>query len=160
MSERKGGGDVTAAWGDLPPPVPSWGIIRVQSVKMSASEIDIHVGTQMRKRREALGISQGRLGRHLGLTFSQIQKYEKGTNRIGAGRLYQIASFLGVTPGHFFLGLDSDGDTAALAPDDGRLEEIRTLNDAFASIKDGETRASVLALVRSLAGDASRRRTS
>src|SRR6187200_2450627 len=63
--------------------------VGVNSVKMSASEIDVHVGTQMRKRREALGISQGRLGRHLGLTFSQIQKYEKGTNRIGAGRLYQ-----------------------------------------------------------------------
>ena len=45
---------------------------------MSASEIDVHVGMRMRKRREALGISQGRLGRHLGLTFSQIQKYEKG----------------------------------------------------------------------------------
>ena len=59
---------------------------------MSASEIDVHVGLRMRRRREALGISQGRLGRHLGLTFSQIQKYEKGTNRIGAGRLYQIAS--------------------------------------------------------------------
>lgn len=61
----------------------------------------------MRRRREALGISQGRLGRHLGLTFSQIQKYEKGTNRIGAGRLYQIASFLGVPPSHFFEGLEN-----------------------------------------------------
>ena len=62
--------------------------------------------------REALGISQGRLGRHLGLTFSQIQKYEKGTNRIGAGRLYQIATFLGVPPSHFFEGLYDD-DAAA-----------------------------------------------
>ena len=63
-------------------------------------------GQRMRRRREALGISQGRLGRHLGLTFSQIQKYEKGTNRIGAGRLYQIAAFLGVPPSYFFEGLD------------------------------------------------------
>ena len=68
----------------------------------SASEIDAYVGMRMRRRREALGVSQGRLGRHLGLTFSQIQKYEKGTNRIGAGRLYQIAGFLGVAPSHFF----------------------------------------------------------
>lgn len=131
----------------------------MKSVKMSASDIDVHVGTQMRKRREALGISQGRLGRHLGLTFSQIQKYEKGTNRIGAGRLYQIASFLGVTPSHFFIGIDGTDEATVVQQEDSRLEEIRTLNDAFASIKDGETRASVLALVRSLAGDASRRRS-
>ncbi len=91
----------------------------MNSVKMSASEIDVHVGTQMRKRREALGISQGRLGRHLGLTFSQIQKYEKGTNRIGAGRLYQIATFLGVAPSHFFIGVDGSDE-------DGSLQRART----------------------------------
>ena len=51
------------------------------------------------------GVSQGRLGRHLGVTFSHIQKYEKGMNRIGSGRLYQIATYLGVAPGHFFEGL-------------------------------------------------------
>jgi transcriptional regulator with XRE-family HTH domain len=111
----------------------------------------------MRKRREELGISQGRLGRHLGLTFSQIQKYEKGTNRIGAGRLYQIASFLGVKPSYFFDGLDG---TAApqTAPTNGlRRDEVATLNEAFAAISDVETRASVLALVRSLASDAASR---
>ena len=68
----------------------------------------MHVGQRMRRRREALGISQGRLGRHLGLTFSQVQKYEKGANRIGAGRLYQIADFLGVQPAYFFAGLDEE----------------------------------------------------
>lgn len=127
-------------------------------VKMSASDIDVHVGTQMRKRREALGISQGRLGRHLGLTFSQIQKYEKGTNRIGAGRLYQIAAFLGVTPSHFFIGIDGEDEATSRQREESRADEVRTLNDAFSSIGDVETRASVLALVRSLAGDASRRR--
>ena len=130
----------------------------MNSVKMSASDIDAHVGTQMRKRREVLGISQGRLGRHLGLTFSQIQKYEKGTNRIGAGRLYQIASFLGVTPSHFFIGIEGAEDVDARHEQDARLDEVRMLNEAFGSIRDVETRASVLALVRSLAGDASRRR--
>ena len=130
----------------------------MNSVKMSASDIDVHVGTQMRKRREALGISQGRLGRHLGLTFSQIQKYEKGTNRIGAGRLYQIAAFLGVTPSHFFIGIDGEDAAMSRQHEESRADEVRTLNDAFSSIGDVETRASVLALVRSLAGDASRRR--
>jgi transcriptional regulator with XRE-family HTH domain len=128
-----------------------------QSVKMSAREIDAYVGQQMRKRREALGISQGRLGRHLGLTFSQIQKYEKGTNRIGAGRLYQIATFLGVAPSYFFTGMESGELDAAPQRQDSRREELRTLNDAFAAIRDEETRASVLALVRSLAGDAAGR---
>jgi transcriptional regulator with XRE-family HTH domain len=120
---------------------------------MSAREIDVYVGQQMRKRREALGISQGRLGRHLGLTFSQIQKYEKGTNRIGAGRLYQIATFLGVPPSHFFMGMDGSEVVASAQRQDSRRDEIRTLNDAFAAIRDEETRASVLALVRSLAGE-------
>ena len=95
------------------------------SVKMSASDIDVHVGTQMRKRREALGISQGRLGRHLGLTFSQIQKYEKGTNRVGAGRLYQIA-----TSSASRRATSSSASTAATAATASsartlRLDEIR-----------------------------------
>jgi len=107
----------------------------------------------MRQRREALGISQGRLGRHLGLTFSQVQKYEKGTNRIGAGRLYQIASFLGVQPGYFFLGVEDADPNAASAADVRRAGETATLNVAFEAIDDAETRASVLALVLSLAGD-------
>jgi transcriptional regulator with XRE-family HTH domain len=131
-----------------------------RSVAMSASEIDVHVGMQMRKRREALGISQGKLGRHLGLTFSQIQKYEKGTNRIGAGRLYQIARYLGVPPSHFFIGIDGGetlpGGTGLEGP---QQDEVRTLNEAFAAIPDAETRNSVLALVRSLAGESARRRS-
>lgn len=73
---------------------------------LTAAEIDVYVGHRVRMRREAQGISQGTLGRHLGLTFSQIQKYEKGTNRIGAGRLYQIAQFLDVSVGYFFEGLN------------------------------------------------------
>jgi transcriptional regulator with XRE-family HTH domain len=115
---------------------------------MSASEIDAYVGNRMRQRREAMGISQGRLGRHLGLTFSQIQKYEKGSNRIGAGRLYHIADFLGVPPSHFFEGLHgAAGSERGPGPHE---EEIKTLMEAFLDIRDAETRASVLALVRSL----------
>jgi transcriptional regulator with XRE-family HTH domain len=120
---------------------------------MSAAEIDAYVGQRIRLRREALGISQGRLGRQLGLTFSQIQKYEKGANRIGAGRLYQIAAYLGVTPGSFFEGLGNGplGENGARAPVSPALRgEMRTLTEAYSAIGDAETRASVLALVRSL----------
>lgn len=128
---------------------------------MSASEIDKYVGQRMRLRREALGTSQGRLGRHLGLTFSQIQKYEKGSNRIGAGRLYQIAEFLGVKPSHFFEGIGGEpaGDNGSATFESGvRREEVRTLTEAFAAIPDADTRASVLALVRSLTGATGRGR--
>lgn len=122
---------------------------------IAASEIDQIVGQRIRERREQLGISQGRLGRFLGLTFSQIQKYEKGSNRIGAGRLWQIASFLGVSASHFFEGIDTNGNPEPKV-DGARREELRMLSEAFGSIDDPETRASVLALVRSLAATPSR----
>lgn len=130
----------------------------VCALSVSASQIDVHVGQRMRRRREDLGFSQSRLGRHLGLTFSQIQKYEKGTNRIGAGRLYQIASFLGVAPSHFFEGLEGGSPPAAeTARGQGSAsldEEIGALTQAFKTIPAAETRASVIALVRSLTSQA------
>lgn len=116
----------------------------------------------MRLRREALGISQGRLGRYLGLTFSQVQKYEKGSNRIGAGRLYQIAQFLGVQPGHFFEGIGAAGHEGQEPQVSGgrgpRRDEVDTLTESFAAITDPHTRASVLALVRSLTAESRRGR--
>lgn len=120
-------------------------------MSLSAHEIDVHVGKRLRERREALGISQGRLGRHLGLTFSQVQKYEKGSNRIGAGRLYQIAAYLGVSTSYFFDGLaGADADVAAPAPNSATPDELRQVGAVFSSIADAGTRASVLALMRSL----------
>ena len=120
---------------------------------LSASLIDAFVGKRMRQRREGLGISQGRLGRHLGLTFSQIQKYEKGSNRIGAGRLYQIGTFLGVAPGYFFEGIEGGAAETPHVANGALRDEMRTLTEAFSAIPDAETRASVLALVRSLTAD-------
>ena len=89
------------------------------------------------------------------MTFSQIQKYEKGTNRIGCGRLYQIATYLGVAPSHFFEGLAGEEGAREPAATNGgvRRDLVATLGDAFAAINNDGTRASVLALVRSLARD-------
>jgi transcriptional regulator with XRE-family HTH domain len=123
-----------------------WG----DKVSLNATKIDQHVGARMRKRREALGISQGRLGRQLGLTFSQIQKYEKGSNRIGAGRLYQISVFLNAPLGYFFEGLE--GATPELLGASPVRDDASELIEAFSSISGTETRQSVLALVRSLSG--------
>ena len=121
-------------------------------MSLSANGIDAHVGLRIRRRRESLGISQARLGGRLGLTFSQIQKYEKGTNRIGAGRLYQIAGYLGVPASYFFEGLDDSSEVAGSAAT-GRLgrDEILAVTEAFAAIEDHEARSALLALLRSLA---------
>ena len=119
---------------------------------MSAREIDAIVGQRLRARREELGLSQSRLGRHLGLTFSQIQKYEKGSNRIGAGRLWLVAQYLGVSPRYFFDAVDDLAADRSGRPKGREHEEMRSLSEAFASIDDPDTRRSVLALVRSLSG--------
>ena len=70
--------------------------------KKQPNPIDIHVGSRIRLRRTMLGMSQEKLGESLGITFQQIQKYEKGTNRVGASRLQNISSILNV-PVAFFL---------------------------------------------------------
>jgi len=74
----------------------------VEENKKKPNPIDTHVGGRIRLRRNMLGMSQEKLGENLGITFQQIQKYEKGTNRVGASRLQAIASILGV-PVAFFL---------------------------------------------------------
>ena len=75
-----------------------------------AGPVDVHVGSRIRLRRHLLGLSQSELGRALGVTFQQVQKYENGTNRVGASRLHQIALALRTTPAWFFDSL------AGLAP--------------------------------------------
>ena len=70
--------------------------------------VDIHVGAKVREQRKAKGLSQGELGDSLGLTFQQIQKYERGANRIGASRLYQLSCILGVPVSYFFDSMPGD----------------------------------------------------
>lgn len=128
--------------------------------------IDIHVGGRVRLRRTMVGMSQDKLAESLGLTFQQIQKYEKGVNRIGASRVFEISRILGV-PIQFFYD-DYNADTgqsygfAESGPDDGAamMELLNTpegvqLCKHFASITDPKIRKRVLELVKSLSdGDA------
>lgn len=72
--------------------------------------VDLHVGARIKARREMLGMSQVELGKELTLTFQQVQKYEKGTNRVGASRLFEIAQILGVPVQYFFVGLNETGN--------------------------------------------------
>ena len=82
--------------------------------KKKPNPIDIHVGSRIRLRRTMLGMSQEKLGEALGLTFQQIQKYERGVNRIGASRLFDLARVLDVPIGFFFDDMSPElgGNTA------------------------------------------------
>jgi transcriptional regulator with XRE-family HTH domain len=127
-----------------------------------ANAMDVHVGARVRLRRMLLGMSQEKLGEQLGLTFQQVQKYEKGVNRIGAGRLHELGQVLGV-PVQFFYEQAPGGTVAAGFAEKGAdgyvvdflsSREGLELNKAFVRISDPRIRRSILELVRTLAGDA------
>jgi transcriptional regulator with XRE-family HTH domain len=128
--------------------------------------VDAHVGSRVRLRRMLLGMSQERLGESMGLTFQQVQKYEKGVNRIGASRLFQISKILDVPVQFFFEEAPYSGDGNAVRgmakPDSEAfiLEFLNSregleLNRAFVKIGDAKVRKSVVDLVRALSGSSS-----
>lgn len=138
-----------------------------------ADPVDIHVGRRLRQRRALLGLSQEKLGRAIGLTFQQIQKYERGANRIGASRLLQLSRALAVPIAYFFedapgtalpRGRKADGKlkasphaapSRAAASDLGRdpfaKRETLELVRAYYAISNPYVRKRVLDLVRALA---------
>jgi transcriptional regulator with XRE-family HTH domain len=126
--------------------------------------IDVHVGSRVRFRRMLLGMSQEKLGEKLGLTFQQIQKYEKGINRIGASRLFDLAHVLGVPVQFFYEEAPAGSDQEALGgyaekpAENAIVEFLRSrdgleLNKAFVRIADVKARRAIVELVRSLAED-------
>jgi transcriptional regulator with XRE-family HTH domain len=131
--------------------------------KKQASPIDVQVGNRVRLRRMLIGMSQERLGELLGLTFQQVQKYEKGVNRIGAGRLFEISHILGMQIQDFFEGLSTLLPNAATglaeppaAPpvmDLLSTPEGMQLGLAFMKIKDPRARKRILELVKGTAED-------
>ena len=125
--------------------------------------IDKHVGARVRMRRLMVGMSQGKLGEALDVTFQQVQKYEKGSNRIGASRLQQLARVLEVPPAYFFEGAPNyEQQVNGFAEPEGHsyvvdflsTNEGLQLNRAFAAIKDPTVRKKILDLVLSLASGA------
>ena len=124
--------------------------------KKQANPINIQVGNRVRIRRMLIGMSQERLGDLLGLTFQQVQKYEKGVNRIGAGRLFEVARILNVPVDFFYEGLNAItegglGDGAPPVMEFISSGEGLQLSLAFMKIKDAKVRKRVLDLVKSLA---------
>jgi transcriptional regulator with XRE-family HTH domain len=129
-----------------------------------ANPIDVHVGSRVRLRRMLLGMSQEKLGEHLGLTFQQIQKYEKGINRVGASRLFDLSQVLSVPVQYFYEELPdgvADAGVGGFAerPSENYAAEFLgsreglELNKAFARIRDMRVRRSIVELIRALASE-------
>lgn len=131
-----------------------------------ANPMDAHVGSRVRLRRMLLGMSQERLGEQLGLTFQQVQKYEKGVNRIGASRLFELAQVLSVPIQYFYDDAPSPAEGGGFAvpgmaerSQEGFVIEFLSsregldLNKAFVRIVDPKVRRAVVDLVKTLASE-------
>ena len=130
--------------------------------KKQANPIDAQVGNRVRIRRMLIGMSQEKLGDLLGLTFQQVQKYEKGVNRIGAGRLFEVSRILGVPIDFFYEGVGgalnersgvAEAESAPPVMEFVSSGEGLQLSLAFMKIKDPKVRKRVLDLVKSLADE-------
>lgn len=124
--------------------------------------VDIHVGGRIRLRRTLLGMSQEKLGKAIGLTFQQVQKYERGTNRVGSSRLFQLAKVLNVPVSFFFDDMPNEvsGGNSALAEPGKPFEhnpftkrETLELVRAYHKIGDRGVRKRVFELVKAIASD-------
>ena len=131
-------------------------------VKKAPNPIDKHVGSRVRMRRMMLGMSQEKLGDALGLTFQQVQKYEKGSNRIGASRLQQISLILQVPVSFFFEGAPpppgkeagfQDAPSPAYVTDFLATSDGLTLVKAFMRIPNSKLRRRIVELVEEMAGE-------
>ncbi|MGA3307258.1 MAG: helix-turn-helix transcriptional regulator [Xanthobacteraceae bacterium] len=131
--------------------------------KKAPNPVDKHVGSRVRMRRMMLGMSQEKLGNALGLTFQQVQKYEKGTNRIGASRLQQISNTLQVPVSFFFEGapnvqVGTRVEGMGEAPSPAYISDFLATSDglaltkAFMRIPDSKLRRRIVDLVEQIAG--------
>lgn len=122
--------------------------------------VDVHVGSRVRLRRTLLGMSQEKLGKAVSLTFQQIQKYERGANRIGSSRLYQLATILDVPVSFFFDGVEdrldraaagvAESDQATFESDQFSRRETLELVRAYYRITDPTVRKKIFELVKSV----------
>ena len=119
------------------------------TMRANAERVDNHVGSMFRTRRQELGLSQTAVAERLGVTFQQVQKYERGMNRISASRLHDLCEILGVPVEYFFDGLDAEiGEPDGPDLNDPELVE---LVNAYMGIPRQMTRARLSAMLRSVA---------
>jgi transcriptional regulator with XRE-family HTH domain len=128
--------------------------------KKMPDPVDKHVGSRVKMRRLMLGMSQEKLGNALGLTFQQVQKYEKGTNRMGSSRLQQISNILKVPVTFFFEAVPGQSKLDGKAPSSTYVSDFLASSDglslikAFMKIKNPKVRRGIVTLVEEIAGEA------
>jgi len=135
--------------------------MKSQHAPRSPNPVDLHVGTRVRLRRQILKMSQEKLGDQLGVTFQQVQKYERGANRVGASRLWRMSQVLDVPVSFFYDGLGEDMPSAEFAEGDQTPIVYEFINStdgvslamAVSKIKNKAVRRQILELARSLAAD-------
>ncbi len=121
--------------------------------------IDVHVGGRVRLRRKFSGMSQDDLAKTLDLTFQQVQKYERGANRVSASKLYEISRTLRAPVAYFFEGFEAAGDDHEDIAQEGTVNAFLAtaegieLAEAFPRIKNGKHRRRIVELVRALSED-------
>lgn len=146
--------------------------IHTIKTKGIADGVDKHVGKQLKNRRKMIGISQEKLANAVGVTFQQVQKYERGTNRISASRLYSFSKILDVTIDYFYEGMENTQKKAAVTGmSDNAQEEFSTITSkakslpqdimnqketvnlvkAYYAIESAETRKDILKFIRKMA---------
>ncbi len=120
-----------------------------------AKRVDKHVGKCIRERRVKMGLTQKALAEALEISYQQLQKYETGANRIGAGRLYEIAMRLGVDVSYFFEGLDPESERAPMEHGGRERSTINLVRD-FSDISDPAVRSAMSGLIKSISKKGSR----
>ena len=117
-----------------------------------ANPVDVHVGAKLRLIRNARGMSQSELGKQVGVAFQQIQKYERGDNRVSASMLFMMANALKISIADFFTGLDAEFDPATPVMANKPLnKQTIKLTTAFEQIENSAARKQILKLVNTLA---------
>ena len=132
-----------------------------QPPKRRAGVEDVEIGRKIRALRLERGLSQSGLAEGIGLTFQQVQKYEKGVNRVGAGRLTKIAEVLGITVGTFFTGKEVLDTEHSTNKDNGEASPLKLLTvsgafrllRAYADIEDSNLRRSIVDLVERISAN-------
>ncbi len=134
-----------------------------RKTKGTPDPVDIHVGQRLKVRRSLLGLSQDKLAKAIGLTFQQIQKYEQGSNRISAGRLYQFSKILKVPIPYFYenfisnnnaneiMGLSDNEQDTFISDDVFNNKETLELIRAYYAIKDVDLRKDTIKFIKSVA---------
>ncbi len=136
------------------------GVMVKNDNEKTPNPVDLYVGGRIRMRRRTLGVSQEKLAEDLGLTFQQVQKYERGANRVSASKLYEIARSLSTPVAFFFEGLNDPTTSApGEAPQDNAVHDFLMTNEGlelasiFPKVKRTRVRRRLLELVRAMAED-------